>query len=320
MERSLRDGRGTASCVEGEVAVIDLESPSAAEEVWSAAANLGFFTVKNHGIADDKIDDIFGVAEEFFALPRAEKETRSPYSAPKNAGYEYMQQVRPSTGVPDVKESIQITTRESSMDGRWPDNEFADQVKPFIKEAHALAQRILSLLEENLPHLDKGTLADAHTIWTEESQCTLRLLRYPPPSDDLPEGSMRAGAHTDWGCVTLLFQQPGNQGLECASSNNTNWMKVDPVKGGIAVNIGDMLAKWSAGHLLSNLHRVRMPLPTERHRPRSSIAFFAQADKHVPITVRDPVTGDLLSETTAGDYILSRVRSNYEDKFRSQKP
>ena len=54
---------------------------------------------------------------------------------------------------------------------------------------------------------------------------------------------------------------------------------MDPVEGGIAVNIGDMLSRWSNDSLLSNLHRVRMPTPEEARppRPRYSMAFFMQA-------------------------------------------
>ena len=85
------------------------------------------------------------------------------------------------------------------------------------------------------------------------------------------------------------------------------WLKVDPVPGGIAVNIGDMLGRWSDGRLLSNLHRVRMPTKEESSPPKSrySMAFFMQADKHVCIECETCET------ITAGDYILGRIRSNF---------
>ena len=84
-------------------------------------------------------------------------------------------------------------------------------------------------------------------------------------------------------------------------------MAVDPVPGGIAVNIGDMLARWSSGRLLSNLHRVRMPTAAECSPPRSrfSMAFFMQADKSALIS-----SGDGQEDITAGDYILGRIKSN----------
>ena len=72
----------------------------------------------------------------------------------------------------------------------------------------------------------------------------------------------------------MLFQRPGEPGLECAAnpratpvgSEAAAWATVDPLAGGIAVNIGDMLSRWSDGRLFSNLHRVRMPIGDECER------------------------------------------------------
>jgi isopenicillin N synthase-like dioxygenase len=83
------------------------------------------------------------------------------------------------------------------------------------------------------------------------------------------------------------------------------WTKInftDP--NAIAVNIGDMLARWSDGKLYSNLHRVR--LPDDATKSRYSIAYFAQSDKSTLIETNNnpPIT--------AGDYILSRIQSNFD--------
>jgi len=336
LERSLRGGLGynAASADFEAVPIIDLGGGASdaelTEQLWQAATSVGFFTLTNHGIPAAEVEAMFGAAKAYFAQDRATKEEASPYAAHLNAGYEYMQQIRPSTGLPDVKESFQMTTRDDAMKGRWPSDAFEAQCRAFTEKAHALARRVLTLLEPKAaPDLPPGTLAAAHTIWTDESQCTTRMLHYPPLAEAPEPGSMRAGAHTDWTCVTLLFQLPGNEGLECAahpragttsnastsSSPPAGWVPVDPVPGGVAVNIGDMLARWSDGRLLSNLHRVRMPNgAAEAARSRYSIAFFAQADKSQLMTVRDPETGALAS-ITAGDYILGRIRSNFEAKF-----
>lgn len=110
--------------------------------------------------------------------------------------------------------------------------------------------------------------------------------------------------------MTLLFQREGEAGLECApnpKANSPSWLAVDPVPGAVAVNIGDMLARWSDSRLLSNLHRVRLPRNlAECGRSRYSIAFFAQADKAhlIESTQHEPIT--------AGEYILGRIQSNFE--------
>uniref|UniRef100_A0A7S0LLG9 Fe2OG dioxygenase domain-containing protein n=2 Tax=Coccolithus braarudii TaxID=221442 RepID=A0A7S0LLG9_9EUKA len=234
-----------------------------------------------------------------------------------------LRQVRPSTGTPDQKESLQVTARASAMDARWPTEpaNFERTARSLLIEAHAFAARLLSLLERRAcPQVAEGTLTGAHTLWSEGGQCTLRLLHYPPteahdPTVNADASRMwRAGPHTDWDCLTLLFQRLGEGGLECASNPNApggiegGWVAVEPVEGGIAVNIGDMLSRWSDGRLYSNLHRVRLPTPAEcspSPRSRYSIAFFMQADKPVLIESEkhEPIT--------AGDYILHRIASNF---------
>jgi len=82
------------------------------------------------------------------------------------------------------------------------------------------------------------------------------------------------------------------------------WTAVNPVEGGIAVNIGDMLARWSDDKLCSNLHRFR--LPEDASRPRYSIALFAQSDNKMTL-----IETEESEPITAGDYILSRIQSNF---------
>eukprot|EP00435_Cladocopium_sp_Y103_P059039 s26_g21.t1 len=317
VERSLAmSGLGAAQAVHGQVPVIDLSDSRAADAMWEAAREPGFFVVTNHGISEEAIDEAFRLSRDFFNQSKENKERQSPFEKSMNAGYEFFSQVRPSTGAPDQKESLQITAREGCMDGRWPDvPNFEERLKNFMVKSHDLGCRILSILEPKAcPKLAKGTLAAAHRLWVEDGQCTLRLLHYPPVHDagKLPANYWRAGPHTDWCCATLLFQRPGNEGLECAPNpkamkDGAPWLKVDPVPGGIAVNIGDMLGRWSDGRLLSNLHRVRMPTKEESSPPKSrySMAFFMQADKHVRIECETCET------ITAGDYILGRIRSNF---------
>lgn len=77
----------------------------------------------------------------------------------------------------------------------------------------------------------------------------LRLLHYPPSANN-PEGTWRAGLHTDVGCLTLLFQRDGEDGLEVcpgrqsadSSERGDTFFPVPAETGPIVVNIGDMLS------------------------------------------------------------------------------
>ena len=220
VERALGiSGLGAARAVHGQVPVIDLATDATtavSEAIWKAAMEPGFFIVKNHGIPEEAIDEAFGLSRDFFGQSREAKEAQSPFEKSMNAGYEFFSQVRPSTGVPDQKESLQITAREGCMDGRWPSiPSFQERVNEFMVKSHELGCRILSILEPKAcPGLVKGTLAAAHRLWVEDGQCTLRLLHYPPvEAAKLPANYWRAGPHTDWCCITLLFQRPGKRGL-----------------------------------------------------------------------------------------------------------
>ena len=100
LERSLRDTMaGSAEATEGSVPVIDISADGASDAMWAAATNVGFFTIVNHGIDEALIDECFAISEQFFARELAAKQSASPFAPALNSGYEFMTQVRPSTGV-----------------------------------------------------------------------------------------------------------------------------------------------------------------------------------------------------------------------------
>ena len=275
VERSLRSSAtGTtrlAADGDGRVPVIDLSRPDAAEAMWAAATSVGFFTVTNHGVPDELIENAFASSKQFFARDLDAKQRESPFAPQLNSGFEYFSQVRPSTGTADQKESLQITARAGAMDGRWPSEPETLQpvARSMMEASQRLAARILDMLEPRAcPNLERGTLQKSHTLWGPGGQCTLRLLHYPPTAPPEAGSNLwRAGPHTDWCCVTLLYQLPGHEGLECAANpragaGQSGWLRVDPVAGGVAVNIGDMLSRWAVWKSNSELGHREPP----RHR------------------------------------------------------
>ena len=326
------------------VPVIDfsnLDSDVLDAKLYDAASNVGFFALVNAPFVNkEDIDRQFEFSEKFFARARAVKEQESPYNAKLNSGYEYKLQVRPSTQLKDEKESFQVTSKESSMETRWPKDmgpDFEANTREFMGKSLELAKMVIARLqrerrrrrraqggeeEDKEEEEEEEDIASKHSLWVEnESQCTLRMIHYPPfdsveeAEDQAKMGYMRAGAHTDWCNVTLLYQRTefGNGGLECAANprrdgfEKTEWAQIDHTNpGAITVNIGDMLSRWTNGDLLSNLHRVRMPEGEEALKSRHSMAFFAQADESAVIRAY-PGQESL----TAKEYILGRIRSNY---------
>jgi isopenicillin N synthase-like dioxygenase len=247
------------------------------EQVWDAARDIGFFQVFNHGIDLESVRQVFQLTEQFFALPDGVK-AKYPFERAFNAGWESRSQVRPSIATPDQKESYQIT--RPHMTDRWPSADeypgFRQKMLDFEAECWQVAMRVLSCFADKLG-FDTDFFAGAHHPDAPGYQSTLRLLHYFATEPDPADGTTRwrAGAHTDFDCLTLLFQQDGQGGLEVCpgkESDGQRWSPIEPSGETITCNIGDMLTRWSDDQLPSNFHRVRSPRPGEYQGDRYSIA------------------------------------------------
>jgi isopenicillin N synthase-like dioxygenase len=282
------------------------------DQLWCAATEVGFFQLVNHSIPQHLVDAAFARAAEFFALPEPAK-AALPLDKPSNAGWEYSSQIRPSVGTPDQKESYQITRPHMAM--LWPAEEqlpgFRDFMLDFESRCWELAMWVLSCFADRLG-FDRGFFTRAHDPGSDEYQSTLRLIHYYALPDELQgrPGTWRAGAHTDFDCLTLLFQRDGQSGLQVCPGREVEaqeWTPVVPSNAAITCNIGDMLMRWSDDALLSTFHRVRVPDEGEYTGSRYSIPFFAQANRDVSIA---PPRGTY-PPITAAEYLRQRVAANY---------
>ena len=260
------------------------------EQLWDAATNYGFFQLVNHGIPTKDIDFAFIQGNRFFDLTESEKEKFSLRKF-KNAGWESRKQVRSSTGVADQKESYQII--QPRMRGLWPEESqlpgFKRQLLAFEKSCWFLSMQLMGCFAEKLG-LQKDFFTDSHNPEQSDYQSTLRLLHYYASDDKnqnasqpqpKPQHQWWAGAHTDYNCLTLLFQRNHQRGLEvcCAEKQEAQaWAPVTPDEGLITCNIGDMLMRWSDDKLRSTPHRVAMPEGGGAFDDRHSMAFFCQAN------------------------------------------
>lgn len=285
------------------------------DALWTAATEIGFFQLFNHGIPESLIDEAFEMSARFFDLDTDTK-AQYPLKAGTNAGWEYKAQVRPSTGTADQKESYQITLPR--MAKLWPTGAelegFKATMLAFERHNWAVGMKVLSCFADKLG-FGPDFFTDGHNPTVPEYQSTLRLIHYLGMEDAKPEDFefWRAGAHTDFDCLTLLHQREGQGGLQLCPGRESGtdelaWTDVPPLSGVITCNIGDMLMRWSDDKLLSNLHRVRMPKPDEYLGPRYSIAFFCQANTDTvlagPEGKYDPMT--------AHDYIQMRIGANFK--------
>ncbi|CAI7588267.1 unnamed protein product [Penicillium pancosmium] len=163
-----------------------------------------------------------------------------------------------------------------------------NEISHFTRLCNETCAQILKLLSQGL-EIPENFFTSRHDPSKGSTGNSLRLLYYPSDvSSFRPEKDIRAGAHSDYGSITLLFQCPGQPGLEILTPDQT-WAPVPVYPGDlvkypfppILVNIGDMLSYWTDGLLKSTVHRVVFPreMPESSElgpRDRYSIAFFCQ--------------------------------------------
>lgn len=150
----------------------------------------------------------------------------------------------------------------------------------------------------------------------QESAEILRFLKYPRGGEASYQEPVRAGAHSDYGSITLLFQKDV-PGLEVQASR-TEWISAPLIPGAITVNVGDQMELWTNGLLKSTKHRVTF-LPEHNHLDRYSMPFFVHPNEHVPLS---PVPSKFVDQTvtkdesghvyTAGEHLRSRLDATYQ--------
>jgi isopenicillin N synthase-like dioxygenase len=262
-------------------------------QICSAAENVGFFAIKDHGLREADVEAMFTVSESFFRLPDETKAT-VPWT-PQNVGWEKMSQVRPSTGAPDTKESYQLQFGDN-MKNHWIGDDvlpgFKDQSLEFMRQVQSVSEKLMLCLARGLGFPD-DYFVKSHDSTRPDSQSCLRLLHYfETPRVNDGKIRHRAGAHADWGFLTLLFQRAGQYGLEICPGRESftehalgdKWTKVEFEPGVVICNIGDLLMSWSDDRFKSTYHRVKAPCEEDDfYGERFSIAFFNQPCKDAVI-------------------------------------
>jgi isopenicillin N synthase-like dioxygenase len=131
----------------------------------------------------------------------------------------------------------------------------------------------------------------------------MKMIRYPPLASTLP-GQFGVGAHTDFGGVTVLLQEPERHGLEVWVEEKEAWLPVKALEDVYVINCGDMIMKWSGGQYKSAKHRVINKADNES---RMSCATFFHGDMLAsnPLNPNDP------NRETVGQLLIKRFRNQF---------
>jgi len=188
----------------------------------------------------------------------------------------------------------------------------------YWRRINELSIEILRLYARVLQIEDEEFFTKSHS----EEWHILRFVHYPAQEalEKQAFGGMRAGAHSDYGSLTLLVQDDIG-GLELFDRYFQNWVPVPPKKGTIVVNTADLLMRWTNDMLGSTLHRVGNVISKSGTKSRYSIPFFVQPNKEVVVDSKDIFPDDprVYPPITSLDYLVQRLESTYYEQESSSK-
>ncbi|KAI1330449.1 thymine dioxygenase [Xylariaceae sp. FL0255] len=307
----------------------------AADAILHGFQTAGFIYLKGLPITPEYRKHVFETSAKYFRLPVETKmshcwttpEANRGYSAPGRekttslTDIDAIKELRDAA--PDLKESLEIG-REGEPDhpNHWPEesgagNElagFKDTMLEFHDRCAALHTEVMRAIAVGLG-IDEKWFDE----FTDVGDNTLRLLHYPEVRKDVFAvnlGQVRAGAHSDYGSITLLFQD-ARGGLQVQSPTGA-FIDATPIENTCVVNAGDLLARWSNDSIKSTIHRVVEPPAKgegDVYPARYSIAYFCNPNFKSHI---EAIPGTYASEAdrkyagiNSGDYLVQRLTATY---------
>ncbi len=291
-----------------------------AAEIHQASHEVGFFYIKNHGIAKATIDTTFAQVKRFFDLPLTVKNTVSTARSPISRGYEPMKsQTLDLTMQADLKESFYIGLERDETDplvqaklpnhgaNQWPSDlsGWRQHLESYFTIMSDLARRLTRGLALSLDldeHFFDSLMNNPMPI--------LRLLHYPPHPIDAEVNQIGCGAHTDWGILTILLQDDTG-GLEVRTATG-DWIKAEPLPDTFVINLGDLMARWTNDYYQSTPHRVTNRSEFERY----SVPFFWDINYDAVVeclpTCQSSKNPAKYAPITAGEHIVEMYRKTYK--------
>ncbi len=304
------------------------EKKEVASLVSSACEQSGFFCIIGHGVDENLIARTRQAGADFFSCTDEVKLKALRSSDRTGCGYYPVadRALAKTLGVetpPDLQEAWAMT-REDVPDepyfkdgvgrfffapNKWPEDVpgFRKTLVEYFDTMSALGQKLMGLLALALK-LDEDYFADKINKATNQ----FRFIYYPPQKTSPDTHQLRAGAHTDYGALTILRGDdvPGTLQVKLPT---VGWADVRPPKNAFVCNLGDAMAHWTGGRWASTLHRVANPSPNSAtqevlQKGRMTLVFF-----HTP---NHDVVLSGLADNGAEKRVIT-VAEHYQQKIRS---
>lgn len=285
------------------------------QNLGKAYEDVGFVAIKNHGLDDELVDNLYKAVQEFYSLP---VETKTKYEIIELAGQRgytsFGREKAKDSTVADLKEFWHFGQTVSDGDPikkEYPDNILCEEVPSFNElglEAYArLENSGRYMLRAIALYLGLDEFYFDSKI--KNGNSILRPIHYGPITTE-PQSAVRAGAHEDINLITLLMGASAD-GLEVLNKKG-EWIAVTALPEQLVVNVGDMLQRLTNNKLRSTTHRVVNPPKEKWGTSRYSIPFFLHPRSEMRldclescITNENPIHFEPIS---AGEYLDQRLK------------
>lgn len=309
----------------------DIGMKDVARQVAAACTDVGFFQITGHGVPDAIVDDAYRLAKAFFDQPdeiKAEVAQPTPatvrgWSAVGAEGLSYsLGEAAPG----DLKEKMDmgpagIDRADPYFGPEAAGEHFASNLWPAepagMQHAWETYFEAMSELSRQLMRIFATALElpiDFFEDKIDRHISMFRALNYPDqPNEPLP-GQLRAGAHSDYGSLTIVRQEDRPGGLQVLGKSG-EFVDVPATPGALVVNIGDLMAEWTNDRWVSTVHRVVNPARDKANDSRRiSLVFFHQPNYDAMVeclpTVLEPGETPKYEPISSGQHLF--------DKFMKQ--
>ncbi len=285
------------------------------QTLGNAFEEVGFVAVKNHGIPDDLIADLYKYVQQFFSMSADNKKKYEIAGLAGQRGYtSFGKEHAKGSDAPDLKEFFQFGQQVPegvANSDEYPPNVQVDEVPGFnttFEKAYRAFEQSGSLLLQAIA-LYLGLDEHYFDEPVQHGNSILRAIHYPPITAE-PKSAIRAEQHEDINLITLLVGASAD-GLQILTRQN-EWVGVTSLPEQIVVNVGDMLQRLTNNKLKSTTHRVVNPPREMWHSSRFSIPFFLHPKGNMSLACLescvDTAHPKAYEDATAGEYLDERLR------------
>lgn len=283
------------------------ERKTIVKRVYRACHEIGFIYIKNSGISSHLIQQLFVHSQQFFNLPLDTKAQMAWLDESHNSGYVAIERERLDPNQPgDLKEALNLNLKSITQN-----SEFSPEFRNCVLNSWEACVQVTNTVLQTFA-LALQIPEDFFTSNHNEQAHTLRLLHYPPLQQPPKLGQVRAGEHSDYGSITLLFQDDIG-GLEVQTKDG-EWIAAPVISETVIVNTGDLMQRWTNHVFCSTKHRVAIPTDERVKRSRYSIAFFCHPNDNAEVVCLpdcDLEQPAIYPPISARDYLISRLQATY---------